>query len=42
MKLRLKHEAYNRKIDVLLQAKNRTVEDSNDIKEQILYKERVI
>lgn len=41
-KMRLKHEEYYRKIDVLLVAKNRGVEDQNDLKEQVLYKERII
>lgn len=40
--LRIKHEEYNRKIEMFLQLKNKRIEDQNDLKDQILYKERII
>lgn len=40
--LRIKHEEYNRKIELFLQLKNKRIEDQNDLKDQILYKERII
>lgn len=40
--LRGKHEEYYKKIDALLQFINRSREEQNWLKEQIVYKERII
>lgn len=40
--LRAKHEEYYRKIDALLKAKNKAVDDQNWIRQEIVYKERII
>lgn len=40
--LRKKHEQYNKKIEAILQAKNRIIEQQNDLKDQVIYKERII
>lgn len=40
--MRIKHDDYNRKIENFLQMKNKRLEEQNDIRDQIVYKERII